>query len=53
MKNGVSLVRTDVSEEGIAFIIRVTSIGQLGPKLAVSNSRSTLRKNTFYFYVLL
>jgi hypothetical protein len=37
----VALVRTYVSEECIAFIIRVTSIAELGT-LAVTNNCSTL-----------
>jgi hypothetical protein len=36
----VALVRNDVSEEGIAFIIRVTKIGALGKTLAVSRFSS-------------
>jgi hypothetical protein len=34
----MALFRTDVSEEGIAFIIRVTRIGELGTTLAVTSS---------------
>jgi hypothetical protein len=41
----VALVRTDVSEELSASIIRVTRIGELGT-IAISNNRSTLRRNT-------
>jgi hypothetical protein len=37
----VALVRTDVSEERIAFIIRVTRVGGLGT-LAVTSNRSML-----------
>jgi hypothetical protein len=41
MKNTVScrvtLVRTDVLEERIASIIRVTRIGELGTSLAIAN----------------
>jgi hypothetical protein len=44
----VSLVRTDVSEELSAFIIRVTRIGKLGPTLAVTSNRRTLRRNSFH-----
>jgi hypothetical protein len=50
MKNAVfwdvtplALVRTDVSEERIASIIRVTRIGELGTTLAVTSNRSTQR----------
>jgi hypothetical protein len=53
MKNGVfwhitpcDLVRTDVSEELSASIIRVIRIGELGTTLAVTSNRSTLRRNT-------
>jgi hypothetical protein len=42
----VALVRTDVSEELSASIIRVTRIGELGAMLAVTNNRRTLRRNT-------
>jgi hypothetical protein len=41
----VDLVRTDVSEERIASIIRVT-IGKLGTTLAVTSNLRTLRRNT-------
>jgi hypothetical protein len=39
----VALVRTNVSEECRAYIIRVTRIGELGTTLAVTNNRRTLR----------
>jgi hypothetical protein len=42
----VALVITDVSEEGIASIIRVTRIGELGRTFAVTSNRSILRENT-------
>jgi hypothetical protein len=52
MKNGAfwdltacGLVRTDVSEELRASIIRVRRIGELGT-LAVTSNRRTLRRNT-------
>jgi hypothetical protein len=51
----VALVRTDVSEEHIASIIRVTRISDLGTTLVITSNRSTLRRNTrdcyrcFYF----
>jgi hypothetical protein len=38
----VALVRTDVSEELIASIIRVRRIGELGTTLAVTSNRRTL-----------
>jgi hypothetical protein len=37
----VALVRTDVSEERIAYIIRVTRISELGT-LVVTSNQSTL-----------
>jgi hypothetical protein len=45
MLRRVSLVRTGVSEEHIAFIIRVTRIGELGIALTVTGNRSKLRRN--------
>jgi hypothetical protein len=45
----VTLVRTDVSEERIASIIRLTIIGELGTTVAVSSNRSTLGRNTRCF----
>jgi hypothetical protein len=44
MLRRVALGRTDVSEERIASIIRMTRIGELGT-LAVSGSQSKLRRN--------
>jgi hypothetical protein len=41
----VALVRTDISEECIAFIIRVRRIGEVGATLAVINNRKMLRRN--------
>jgi hypothetical protein len=35
--------RTDVSEVRVAFIIRVTRIGELGATLAVTSNRSKAR----------
>jgi hypothetical protein len=46
MLRRVALVRTDVSKELSAFIIRVTRIGELGTTLAVTSNRLTLRRNT-------
>jgi hypothetical protein len=43
MLRHVALVRTDVSEELSAFIIKVTRISELGT-LAVTSNRRTLRK---------
>jgi hypothetical protein len=45
MLRRVVLVRTDVSEEFSASIIRVTRIGELGT-LAVTSNRRTVRRNT-------
>jgi hypothetical protein len=39
MVRRVALVRTDVSEESIASIIRVTRIGELGTLAVISNPR--------------
>jgi hypothetical protein len=49
----VGIVRTDVSEEGITSIIRVTRIGEVGTTLAVTSKRNTLQSNTFFRSVLL
>jgi hypothetical protein len=38
----VALVRTDVSEERIASIIRVTIVVELGTSLSVTSNRCTL-----------
>jgi hypothetical protein len=46
MLRRVALVRTDVSEELSASVIRVTRIGELGTTLAVISNRRTLRRNT-------
>jgi hypothetical protein len=43
MLRRMALVRTDVSEEHIASIIRVIRIGELGTTLAVTSNRRTLR----------
>jgi hypothetical protein len=40
----VALVRTDVSEEHIAPIIRVTRIGELGTTIAVTSNRRSVRR---------
>jgi hypothetical protein len=42
----VTLVTADDSEERMALISRVTRIGELGTKLAVTSNRRTLRRNT-------
>jgi hypothetical protein len=38
----VALVRTDISEERVAYIMTETRIGELGTALAVNSNRSTL-----------
>jgi hypothetical protein len=43
MLRRVALVSTEVSEELRAFVIRVTRIGELDAKLAVTSNRRTLR----------
>jgi hypothetical protein len=43
----VALVRTDVSEELSASIIRVTKIGELGTTLAVTSNRPKLSLTLF------
>jgi hypothetical protein len=48
----VALVRTDVSEELSASIIRVTRFGELGITLAVTSNRRTLRINTKVFLLI-
>jgi hypothetical protein len=45
MLRRVALVRTDVSEELSSSVIRVTRIGVLGTRLAVTSNRRTLRRN--------
>jgi hypothetical protein len=46
MLSRVALVKTDVSEEFIASIIRVIRIGDIGINIAVTSNRSRLRRNT-------
>jgi hypothetical protein len=48
MLRHVALVRTDVSEEHIASIIRVTRIVELGPMLVVTNISSQLASVASY-----
>jgi hypothetical protein len=47
MLHQVALVRTDVAEERIASIIRVTKIGELGTTLAVTSKLILLRAANF------
>jgi hypothetical protein len=42
MLGRVTVVRTDVSEERIAYVVKVTRIGELGTTLVVTSNRSTL-----------
>jgi hypothetical protein len=44
----VAHVRTDISEECITSIIRVTRIGELGIMLVVTSNQSTLWRNKMY-----
>jgi hypothetical protein len=46
MLRRVVLLRTNVSGERVAFIIRVTRFGELGTTLAATSNRSKLRRNT-------
>jgi hypothetical protein len=46
MLRRVVLVRTDVSDELSASLIRVTRISELGTTLAVTSNRHTLRRNS-------
>jgi hypothetical protein len=50
MLYSVALVRTDVSEERRASIIRTTRIGELGTTLAVTSKRNTLWRNSIVFH---
>jgi hypothetical protein len=46
MLRHVALVRTDVSEELSASIIRMTRIGELGTMLAITSNLFMLQRNT-------
>jgi hypothetical protein len=50
MLRHVALVRTDVSEEPSASIIRLTGIGELGT-LAITSNRRTLQRITKRLWV--
>jgi hypothetical protein len=50
MLRRVALVRTDVSEELSASIIRVTRIVELGTMLTVTSPRRALRRNSWHFF---
>jgi hypothetical protein len=49
----VTVVRTDISEERISSIVRVTSIGKLVTKLAVTINRWTLKHMSVFLRSLL
>jgi hypothetical protein len=53
MLRRVVLVRTDVSEECIAVIIRVTRIGEPATTLTVTNNRKILRRNIMHLLLVL
>jgi hypothetical protein len=53
MLRRVALVRTDISEELSASLIKVTRIDELGTTLAVTSNRHTLRRNTKCHFVFL
>jgi hypothetical protein len=48
MLHPVAVVRTDISEGGSSFIIRVTRIGELATMLAVTSNWHTLRRNAMW-----
>jgi hypothetical protein len=50
MLRSVALVRTDVSLEHSAFIIRVTRKCELGTTLAVTSNQRTLPRNTMWVF---
>jgi hypothetical protein len=52
MLRRMALVRTDISEEHIASIIKVTRIGELRSTFAVTSNRRTLRRNKKCVYFL-
>jgi hypothetical protein len=48
----VAPIRTDVSEERNACIIRVTRMSELGTTLAVTSNRSRLRRENLKYYTI-
>jgi hypothetical protein len=46
MLRGVALVKTEVSEEDVASIIRLTRIDELGTTLAVTSNLNPLQHTT-------
>jgi hypothetical protein len=49
MLGRVALVRTDVSEELIACIVKVTKIVELGTTVAVTSNRRTPQSTLHFF----
>jgi hypothetical protein len=52
MLRRVALVRTEVSQEHIIFNVMVTTIGELGTKLAVTCKRNTLWIHCIFYRLL-
>jgi hypothetical protein len=52
MLHHVAFVRTNVSEECITSITKVTRIGELGTMLTVTSNRRMLRRNTIVFLII-
>jgi hypothetical protein len=50
MLRRIALVRTDVSKELSKSFIKLTRIGELGTKLAVTSNRHTLRRNVILVF---
>jgi hypothetical protein len=46
----VALVRTDVSEERSASVIRLPRTGELGTTLTITSNRRAMRRNTKFSY---
>jgi hypothetical protein len=51
MLRHVAPIRTDISEKRMASIIRVTIIGELGTKIAVTSNRSALLRSLLQLLV--
>jgi hypothetical protein len=51
MLRSVATLRTDVSEEISAFLIRVTRIGELCTTLTVTSNRRTQRRNIKFVFL--
>jgi hypothetical protein len=52
LRRRVALVKTDVSEDRIAPIIRVIRIGEIGKILAVTSNLIMLQRNGLYYVFL-